>query len=157
MLKFIFHWRITALQYCVGFCHTTTWISIPMSRLSWTSPQPHPAPLDCPRTPGWVSCAVKKLPICCSVTQSWLTPCNPMDCSIPDLPVLQYLLELAQTHIHWVSDAIQPSHPLSPPSPPALKSFPRVFFNEWALHIREPKYWELQRQSFQWIFKVDFL
>ena len=43
-----------------------------------------------------------------------------MDCSMPAFPVLHYLLEFAQTHVHWVSDAIQPSHPLSPPSPPAL-------------------------------------
>ena len=43
-----------------------------------------------------------------------------MDCNMPGFPVLCYLLEFAQTHVHWVSDAIQPSHPLSPPSPPAL-------------------------------------
>ena len=46
--------------------------------------------------------------------------CDPMDCSMPGFPVLQYLPEFTQTHVHWVSDAIQPSHPLSPPSPPAL-------------------------------------
>ena len=46
--------------------------------------------------------------------------CNSMDCSTPDFPVLHRLLELAQTHVHWVSDAIQPSHPLSSPSPPAF-------------------------------------
>ena len=44
-----------------------------------------------------------------------------MDCSTSGFPVLHFLLELAQTHVHWVDDAIQPSHPLSPPSPPALK------------------------------------
>ena len=58
---------------------------------------------------------------CCSVAQLCLTLCNSMDCSTPCFPVLHYLLELAQTHIHWVGDAIQPSHPLSPPSLPALK------------------------------------
>ena len=52
-----------------------------------------------------------------SVTQSWLTLCDPMDCSTPGLPFLHSLLELAQTHVHWVSDAIQPSHPLSSPTP----------------------------------------
>ena len=61
---------------------------------------------------------------CCSVTQSCLTHgrslCDPMDCSTPGFPVLHYLLQFAQTHIHCVGDAIQPSHPLSPPSPPAL-------------------------------------
>ena len=51
---------------------------------------------------------------CCSVAQSCLTLCDPMDCSTPGFPVLHYyLLEFAQTHVHWVSDAIQPFHPLS--------------------------------------------
>ena len=55
-----------------------------------------------------------------SLTQSWLTHCDPMDCSLPGFPVLHQLPELAQTHVHQVSDAIQPSHPLSPPSSPAF-------------------------------------
>ena len=55
-----------------------------------------------------------------SVTQSCLTLFYPMDCSTPGLPVLHHLLELAQTHVHWVSDVIQLSHPLSSPSPPAF-------------------------------------
>ena len=54
---------------------------------------------------------------CCSVAQSGLTLCDPMDCSTLGFPVLHHLPELAQTHVHWVSDAIQPSHPLSSPSP----------------------------------------
>ena len=57
---------------------------------------------------------------CCSVARSCLTICNPMDCSIPGFPSLHHLLELAQTQVHWVGDAIQPSHPLLPPSPPAF-------------------------------------
>ena len=57
---------------------------------------------------------------CCSITQSCLTLCDPMDCSTLGLPVHHQLLELAQTHVHWVGDAIQPSHPLSSPSPPAF-------------------------------------
>ena len=55
-----------------------------------------------------------------SVTQSCPTLCEPMDCSTADLPVHQQLPEFTQTHVHGVSDAIQPSHPLSSPSPPAL-------------------------------------
>ena len=55
-----------------------------------------------------------------SVDQSCPTLCNPMDCSMPGFPVHHQLLELTQTHVHPVSDAIQPSHPLSSPSPPAL-------------------------------------
>ena len=58
--------------------------------------------------------------ICCSATQSCSTLCDPMDRSAPGLLVLHYLQELAQTHVHRVGDAIQPSHPLLPPSPPAL-------------------------------------
>ena len=57
---------------------------------------------------------------CFSVAQSCLTLCNPLDCSIPGFPVLHHLPEFAQTHVHWVDDAIQPFHPLSSPSPPAL-------------------------------------
>ena len=55
-----------------------------------------------------------------SVTQSRPTLCDPMDCSMPGFPVFHYLPEFVQTHILWVSDAIQPSHPLSPLSPPAF-------------------------------------
>ena len=54
-----------------------------------------------------------------SVAQSRLTLCNPMNCSTPSLPVHHQLLEFTQTHVHQVGDAIQPSHPLSSPSPPA--------------------------------------
>ena len=56
----------------------------------------------------------------CSVTQLCLTLCDPMDCTMPGFPVLHHLLELAQTHVHWVGDAIQPSCPLSTPSLPAF-------------------------------------
>ena len=65
-----------------------------------------------------------------------------MNCSTPGLPVYHQLPESTQTHVHWVGDAIQPSHPLSSPSPPAL-NFPsiRVFSHKSALHIRWPKYW----------------
>ena len=79
-----------------------------------------------------------------SVTQLSLTLCNPMDHSTPGLPVHHQLPEFTQTHVHWVGDAIQQSHPLSPPSLPA-SIFPsiRVFTNESALHIRWLKYWNI--------------
>ena len=57
---------------------------------------------------------------CCSVAKLCLTLCDPMNCSTPGLPVLHYLSKFAQTHVHWVSDAIQASHPLSPPFSLAL-------------------------------------
>ena len=68
--------------------------------------------------------------------------CNPMDCSMPGLPVHHQCLDLTQTHVHRVGDAIQPSHPLFSPSPPP-SIFPsiRVFQNESVLRIRWPKYW----------------
>ena len=66
---------------------------------------------------------------CCSVAQSFL--CDPMDCSTPDFPVLYHLLEFAQTHVHWVSDAIQPSHPLSSPSLPAFNLSQHQGFFQW--------------------------
>ena len=57
---------------------------------------------------------------CCSASQSCPTLCDTMDCNTPGFPVLHYLPEFAQTHVRWVGVAIQPSHPLLPPSPPAL-------------------------------------
>ena len=56
---------------------------------------------------------------CCSIAQLCLTLCDPMDCSAPGLPVHHQLPEFILTHVHQVSDAIEPSHPLSSPSPPA--------------------------------------
>ena len=77
-----------------------------------------------------------------SVPQSCLTLCNPMDCNMPGLPVQHQFPELTQTHVHWVSDAIQQSCPLSSPSPPAFNLLEhQVFSNESDLHIRWPKYW----------------
>ena len=58
--------------------------------------------------------------ICCSVTQSCLTLCDPTGCSMPGFPVLYHLPEFVQTHVHWVGEAIESSHPLSSPSPPAF-------------------------------------
>ena len=78
-----------------------------------------------------------------SSVQSCLTLCDPMNCSTPGLPVYHQLPESTQTHVHRVSDAIQPSHPLSSPSPPALSlSQHQGFFpNESAFRIRLPKFW----------------
>jgi len=72
-----------------------------------------------------------------SVGQPCLTLCHPVDCSTPGFPVLHYLLELAQTHVHWVGDAIQPSHPLSPPSPPALNLFQHQGLFPWVSSLHQ--------------------
>ena len=77
-----------------------------------------------------------------SVAQSCPTICNPMNQSMPGLPVHHQLLESTQAHVHRVSDAIQTSHPLSSPSPPAFNlSQHKGFSNKSILHIRWPKYW----------------
>ena len=68
---------------------------------------------------------------CCSVAKSCLTLCDPMDCSTPGFPVLHYLLELAQTHVHRVGDAIQTSHPLSSPSLPAFSLSQHQGLSQW--------------------------
>ena len=77
-----------------------------------------------------------------SVAQLCPTVCNPTDFSRPGLPVHCQLLELTQTHVHWVGDAIQPPHPLCRPLlPPSIFPSIRVFSNESVLCIRWPKYW----------------
>ena len=79
---------------------------------------------------------------CCSVAKSCLTFCNHMNCSMPDFSVLHYFPEFTQTHVHWVSDLIQPYHPLLTSSPLALNGPSiRTFSSESALHIRWPEYW----------------
>ena len=95
-----------------------------------------------------------------SVAQSCPTLCDPMGCSTPGFPVHHQLLELAQTCVHWVSDAIQPSHPLLSPSPLTFNlsqhqgPFQWVGSSHQAARVLEV---QLQHQSFQWIFRVDFL
>ena len=78
---------------------------------------------------------------CCSVAQVSPTPCDFMDCGTPGFPVLQHFPELAQTHVHWVGDAIQPSHPLSPLLLSSIIPSIRVFFNDSALPNTWPKAW----------------
>ena len=73
--------------------------------------------------------------------------------------VLHHLLEFAQTHIHWVDDAIQPFHPLLPPSPPTFNLSQHQGLFQWAgssSQVARVLEFQLQRQSFQWIFRVDF-
>ena len=95
-----------------------------------------------------------------SVAQPCPTLCNPMDCSTPGFPVHHQLPKLAQTHVHWVSDVIQPSHPLSSTSPLAFSLSQHQSLFQWvsSLHqVAKVLEFELQHQSFQWIFRTDFL
>ena len=95
-----------------------------------------------------------------SVAQSCPTLCHPMDCSTPGLPAHHQLPELAQTHVHRVGDAIQSSYPLLSPSPPAFNLSQHQGLFQWASsshQVAKILEFQLQHQSFQWIFRTDFL
>ena len=105
-------------------------------------------------------------PLCCIsvqfslVTQSCTTLCDPMDCSTPGLPVHHQLPEFTQTHVHWVGDAIQPSHPLSSPSPPAPNPSQHQSLFKWVSsshQLAQVLEFQLQHQSFQWTPRTDLL
>ena len=98
----------------------------------------------------WICC-------CCWATKSCPTIWNPMDCSTPGFPILHCLPEFAQTYVHWTGDAIQPSYPLSPTSPPVLKLPQHQSIFQWvsSLHqVATVLELQLQHQSFQWIFRA---
>ena len=95
-----------------------------------------------------------------SVTQSCPTLCDPMNRSTPGLPVHHQLPEFTQTLVHQVGDAIQPSHPLSSPSPPAPNPFQHQGLFQWVSSLHEVAKvleFQLQHQSFQWTPRTDLL
>ena len=94
-----------------------------------------------------------------SIAQSCLTLCDPVDCSTPGLPVHHQLPEFTQTYVHWVGDAIQPSHPLSSPSPAFNLSQHQGLFKWVSSSHQVVKVLELQlqHQSFQWTPRTDLL
>ena len=100
-----------------------------------------------------------------SVAQLCPTLCNPMNCSTPGLPVHHQLPEFTQTHVHQVGDAIQPSHPLLFPSPPATNPSQHQGLFQWVnslLEVAKVLEFQLQHQSFQWTpglisFRMDWL
>ena len=95
-----------------------------------------------------------------SVTQSCPTLCDPMNRSTPRLPVHHQLLEFTQTHVHRVGDAIQPSHPLSSPSPPAPNPSQHQRLFQWvnsSHEVAKVLEFQLQHQSFQWTPRTDLL
>ena len=94
------------------------------------------------------------------VNESCLTIWEPMDCSTPGFPVHHQPLETTQTQLHRVSDAIQPSHPLSSPCPITNNSAQHHVIFQWVSslhHVATIVEIQLQHQSFQWIFRTDFL
>ena len=95
-----------------------------------------------------------------SVVQSYLTLCDLMSCSTPGLPVQHQLLEPTQTHVHWVSDAIQLSYPLSSPSPPAFNLSQHLGLFKWVSsphQVAKVLEFQLQHESFQWTPRADLL
>ena len=98
-------------------------------------------------------------------SHSVVTLCDPMNHSTPGLPVHHQLLESTQTHVHWVSDAIQPSHPLLSPSPPALSPSQHQGLFKWVSSTHQVATvleFQLQHQYFQWTprlisFRMDWL
>ena len=94
-----------------------------------------------------------------SFTQSYPTVCDPMICSIPGLPVHHQHPESTQTHVHWVGDAMQPSHPLSSPTLPALSISQHQGLLKWVSSLHQvAKVLELQVQwTFQWTSRTDLL
>ena len=95
-----------------------------------------------------------------SVTQSCPTLCDPMNRSTPGLPVHHQLPEFSQTHVHWVGEAIQPSHALSSPSPPSLNLSQHQGLFKWVSSSHEVAKvleFQLQHQSFQWTPRTDLL
>ena len=94
-----------------------------------------------------------------SVTQSCPILCDPMDCSTPGLPVNHQPPEPTQTHVHCIGDAIQPSHPLSSPSPPAFNLSQHQGLFRWvssSYQVAKVLEFQLQHQSLQWIFRISF-
>ena len=97
---------------------------------------------------------------CFSLTESCPTLCDPMDCTTPGFPVLHHLPEFAQTHVHWVGDAIQLSYSMSSPSPPVfnLSQYQGLFPWVGSLHqVAKVLELQLQHWSFQWTPRTEFL
>ena len=95
-----------------------------------------------------------------SVAQLCLTLCDPMDCSTPGLPVHHQLPEFTQIHVRWVSDAIQPSRPLSSPSSSTFNLSQHQGLFQWVSsshQVAKVPEFQLQHQSFQWIRRTDLL
>ena len=95
-----------------------------------------------------------------SVGESCPNFCDPMNRNTPGLPVHHQLPESTKTHVNRVGDTIQPSYPLSSPSPPALNLFQHQGLFKWVSsshQVAKVLEFQLQHQSFQWIFRIDFI
>ena len=108
----------------------------------------------------WICLYVSFGECSCSVAKSCPTLQDPMNRNTPGFPVHHQLPEFTQTHVHWVGDAIQPTHPLSPASPPAPNPSQHQGLFKWVSsshQVAKILEFQLQHQSFQWTFRTDFL
>ena len=147
------------------WCHLTiSSFAAPVSFCLQSFPAPGPFPVSQLFASGGQSTGIQhqsfqwifRIQFTCSV----MSLCDPMDCHTPGFPVHHQLPEFTQTHGHRVGDVIQPSHPLSSPSPPAfnLSQHPGLF--QWVSsshQVAKVLKFQLQHQSFQCIFRTDFL
>ena len=112
-------------------------------------------PLSSP-SPSALNLSQHQFSLVQSLSRVWL--CDPMNRSVPGLPVHHQLPEFIQTHVHWVSDAIQPSHTLSFPSPPAPNPSQHQSLSQWVSsshQVAKVLEFQLQHQSFQWTLRTD--
>jgi len=153
------------LEFNCGFPHLCTWaIHSLCSRGCTAGLCVAVVPLLGWPGPGSTGCARELVPqaqqtwrCCCSFAQSCLALCSPVDCSTPGFPVHHHLPKFAQTYVHQVGDAIQPSWPLLSPSPPAFSISQHQDIFQWVGSSHQvAKVLELQLHH-QWIFRVDFL
>ena len=116
------------------------WIAISSSKgSSWPRDQTHTSCISCIAGGFFTPRALREAPLVVLQPLSCLTVYDPVGCSMPGSSVLYCLLEFAQIHVCWVSDAIQPSHPCCPLLLPSISPSIRLFSNESALHIRWPE------------------
>ena len=149
--------------FCSEFCHILKWNGLGFTCVHHPDPPSHlplyPLPPGLPIR-GYIV-FLSSISVQFSLVAQWcLILCDPMDCSMPRFPVHHQLLESTQTHVHWVSDAIQPSHPLSSPCPPAFNLTQDQNFFQWVsslYQVVKVLEFQLQHQSFQWLLRTDFL
>ena len=152
-----FYWSIVSLQCCISLLYSKMnqpYLYLYPLAFGFPSHSGHHSVLS--RVPGAIHYVLIQFS---SAAQSRLTLYDPVDCSTPGFLVCHQLLELAQTHIHQVGDAIQPSHPLSSPSPTFNLSQHRGLF-QWVSsshQVAKVLEFQLQQQSFQWTLRADFL
>ena len=155
----------TVVSWCLFLCFCIPSLSLESNVALWNSGRPrrlNEAYFLQTRNGDTKRICTRRAPqgLCfCSVTKSCLTICDPMSYITPGFPVLHYLPEFAQTHVHWVSNAIQPSHPLLPPSSVLSLSQDQGLF-QWVSswhQVAKVLQLQLQHQPFPSIFRVDFL